>query len=99
MKTLALIGLIMVLGLSGCACPDTVASLEQDWVAYWKSLEGDWDSTKQDWVTYSKDPIGIDWESLRQDWVAYWKGLEGDWESTKQDWASYWKSTGCIENQ
>ena len=52
MKTLTLFGAIMVLGLSGCACPDTVGSLKQDWVAYWKSVEGDWEATKQDWVVY-----------------------------------------------
>ena len=99
MEKLALIGLIMVLGLSGCACPDTVGSLKQDWVAYWKSLEGDWDSTKQDWAAYWKNREGIDWESLKQDWGAYWKSVEGDWGSTKQDWAAYWENSGCVENQ
>jgi len=99
MRILALIAAIMVFGLSGCACPDTVGSLKQDWVWYWKSVENDWESTKQDYAVYWKNSKGIDWELLKQDWVAYWKSVEGDWESTKQDWAAYWENSGCVENQ
>jgi uncharacterized protein YceK len=92
MKTPALIALIMVLGLSGCASPGTSDSLKQDWVAYWKSVKGDWDSTKEDWTTYWKDPGGITWELMKGDWAAFWKNVRDDWGSAKEDWTAFWKN-------
>ena len=50
MKRLALIALIMVLGLSGCASSGTCGLIKQDWVRYWNDPGGaSWESVKQDW--------------------------------------------------
>jgi hypothetical protein len=92
MKTLALIALIIVLGLSGCASSGTSDSLKQDWVAYWNNVKGDWESTKGDLTAYLKDPGGITWELMKGDWVAWWKDVKDDWESTKKDWTAFWKN-------
>jgi hypothetical protein len=78
MKKLALIALIMVLGLSGCASSGTRGSIKQDWVAYWKDPGGAfWEQIKEDWITYSKDPGGAFWESIKDDWRDFWKDPGG----------------------
>jgi hypothetical protein len=88
MEKLALIALIMVLGLSGCACPGTSGPIKQDWATYLKGIEGDWESTKQDWTAYWKNPGGENWERIEKDWAAYWKNPGGEtWELMKQDWS------------
>jgi hypothetical protein len=73
MKKLALIALIMVLGLSGCACYGTCDSVRQDWIRYWDNPGGaSWESVKQDWIRYWNDPGGASWESVKQDWRWFW---------------------------
>jgi hypothetical protein len=73
MKRLALIALIMVLGLSGCASSGTCGLIRQDWIRYWNDPGGaSWESVKQDWVRYWNDPGGASWESVKQDWRWFW---------------------------
>jgi hypothetical protein len=78
MKKLALIALIMVLGLSGCASSGTRGSIRQDWIAYWKDPGGIfWEDIKQDWIVYLKNPGGLNWDSIKQDWRVYLKDPGG----------------------
>ncbi len=56
MKKLALIALIMVLGLSGCAS-GVGYSIKEDWTEYWKNPGGlSWEIFKGDWTEYWKNP-------------------------------------------
>jgi uncharacterized protein YceK len=54
MKKLAWIALIiMVLGLSGCACSGTCNLMKEDWHDYWRNPgAGDWQYMKQDWSQF-----------------------------------------------
>jgi len=73
MKKFALIALMVVLGLSGCASSGTSGSVRQDWIRYWNDPGGaSWESVKQDWVRYWNDPGGASWESVKQDCKRFW---------------------------
>jgi len=75
MRILALVALILVLGLGGCASSGTSDSIIRDWDAYWKNPGGGdcWESTKRDWDAYWKNPGGGEcWESTKRDWREFW---------------------------
>lgn len=53
MKRLTLIGLIMVLGLSGCAYSGVKNVVKEDWTAYWSEPRSEsWKLIKQDWKEF-----------------------------------------------
>lgn len=53
MKKLVLIGLMMMLGLSGCACTETCGLIKADWTEYWNNPgDGTWGLMKHDWVDF-----------------------------------------------
>jgi len=73
MKKPALIALIMVLGLSGCASSGTTSSTKQDWTACWWNRGGpSCELIRQDWIRYWNNPGGASWESVKEDWIRYW---------------------------
>jgi rubredoxin len=95
MVKVALIGLVMVLGLSGCASFGESISFKQNWAEFWRSpAEGTpWEPMKQDWGQFWKSPAaGTPWESIKENWAEFWRSpAEGTpWESMKQDWAQFW---------
>ena len=92
MKRLALIGLVMVLGASGCVFFNRSSSIGETWAEYWKNPDGESSkSIKQDWDEYWKNPGGDSWESIKQYWAEYWKNLGGDSsESIEQYWKEFW---------
>ena len=95
MKKLALLALIMVLGLGGCASSGLSGLVENDWTYYCKNPGGYWnrESLKMDWANYLKNPGGY-WtgETLKDDWTHYLKNPGGywDWETLKKDWTEFW---------
>ena len=97
MKKPALIALIMVLGLSGCASSGTTSSTKQDWTACWWNRGGpSCELIRQDWIRYWNNPGGASWESVKLDWIRYWNNPGGaSWESVKEDWIRYW---GCSKS-
>jgi hypothetical protein len=73
MKKFALIALMVVLGLSGCASSGTSGSIRQDWTEYWWNRGGpSCESIRQDWIRYWNDPGGASWESVKQDCKRFW---------------------------
>jgi len=54
MKNLALIALIMVLSLSGCASSGKRGFIIQEWTEFWKGPEAaePWKSFKQEWTEF-----------------------------------------------
>jgi len=53
MKKLAMMVMILVFGLSGCACTGTCVLIKEDWDHYWNEPgAGSWDSLKQEWVDF-----------------------------------------------
>jgi hypothetical protein len=54
MKKLAWIALMMIiLGVSGCACSATCGLMKEDWTDYWSNPgAGAWRSMEQDWVDF-----------------------------------------------
>lgn len=72
MKELALIVLIMVLGLSGCASSGMSGLIIEDWAEYLSDPgSGDWKLIKWDWAEVWKDPGGGSWEAVKMDWTEF----------------------------
>ena len=63
MKKLALITLIMILGLGGCAISPN-NPVKQDWDKYWAIESKGWGEAKQAWADYLKNETR-GWGTLR----------------------------------
>ena len=67
MKTFALIALIMVLGLSGCASSGKsgfrrIPEAAEPWMTF-----------KQEWTGFWKGPEAAEpWKSFKQEWTTFW---------------------------
>ncbi len=91
---LALIVLIMVVGLSGCASYGVNSVVLSDFAYYAKNPGGywDWETLKDEFAHYGKNPGGYwDWETLKDEYAHYGKNPGGywDWETLKRDWAEF----------
>ena len=71
MNKLALIALIMVFGLSGCACCKG-SMIKQSWIDFWHDPAGDnWRQMKQDLTEFWHDPGGENWELIKWSWTQW----------------------------
>ena len=79
MKKLAMIALMMVLVLSGCAS------------SCLKNFGGPlWEQVKEGWADYRRDPAGPLWEQAKEGWADYRRDPAGPfWEQVKEGWADY----------
>jgi hypothetical protein len=91
MKTLALIVLIMVMGLSGCASSLKSSYIIQDWRYFLHNpIPGSLESVGQDFRYLWHNPIPGSMESVGQDFRYLWHNpVPGSLRSIGQDWRDF----------
>ncbi len=73
MEKLALIALIMVLGLSGCACYGTCVSIKEDFSDFWNDPgRGSSQLIKEDFSDFWSNPGRGSWQLIKEDWTYFW---------------------------